>query len=168
MRALVQLAAALTLSAAASVAQAQADCPRCELTLNVTNAVVAAPANKTVSADDVKAAIIRACTVLGWQVADRGPGVLMATLVLRTHTAVVEIPYSATSFSILYKSSINLNEGPAENQLHAGQVRKNGLDAGPMPSTNTTMEAGARQIHRNYNGWIRNLKNGINAQLLMP
>ena len=54
---------------------------------------------------------------------------------MRKHTAVVEIPYSARSYSILYKSSANLDEGDG-------------------------------QIHNNYNGWIKNLAKGIDAQLV--
>ena len=43
---------------------------------------------------------------------------LVGTLILRTHTAVVEIPYSATSYSIRYRSSIDLNEA-------GGKIHKN-------------------------------------------
>ena len=42
---------------------------------------------------------------------DAGPGKLNATLLLRTHSAEVEIPYSTKSYSIVYKSSTNLQEG---------------------------------------------------------
>jgi hypothetical protein len=48
---------------------------------------------------------------------------------------VVEIPYSAKSYSINYKSSENL-------------------------------DAADGQIHNNYNGWIKNLAKGIDAQLI--
>lgn len=134
MRALVRLATVLVLSVVATVAQA--GCFRCEPILNVTDALVASPAGKPVTAEQVRAAIIRAGAALGWQVKEEGPGKLVGTLVLRTHTAVVEIAYSATSFSIIYKSSINLDEGEG-------------------------------QIHKAYNGWIRNLAKGINVQILL-
>jgi hypothetical protein len=133
MRIPVRLAAALTFSVAATVAQA--GCFRCEPILNVTGAVVAAPAGKPLSADQVRASIIRAGAALGWQIREDRPGHLLGTLDLRSHTAVVEIPYSATSYGIQYKSSIDLHEGDG-------------------------------QIHKNYNGWIRNLIKGINAQFL--
>lgn len=97
---------------------AQAGCFRCEPILNVTDVLVASPVDKPVTAEQVRAAIIRAGLVLGWQIREEGPGRLVGTLVLRTHTAVVEIPYSATSYSITYKSSINLDEG-------GGQIHKN-------------------------------------------
>jgi hypothetical protein len=45
-----------------------------------------------------------------------GPGKLAATLHLRTHTAEVEIPYSVTSYSIIYKSSVDLKE--KDGQIH--------------------------------------------------
>jgi hypothetical protein len=95
---------------------AQAACMRCAPILNVSDAAVVGPAGKRVSAGDVRAAIIRAGAGLGWQIKDDGPGKLQGTLVLRTHTAVVAIPYSATSYSIQYLSSINLDAG--EGQIH--------------------------------------------------
>jgi hypothetical protein len=35
---------------------------------------------------------------------------LVGTLQLRTHTAVVAIPYSPRSYSVQYRSSVNLDE----------------------------------------------------------
>ena len=134
MRALAWFAVTLIFFVAAH--QAQAGCFRCEPILNVTDAVVVAPAGKPVSADQVRLSIVRAGSALGWQIKEDGPGKLVGTLILRSHTAVVEIPYSATSYSIKYRSSIDLNEGDG-------------------------------QIHKNYNGWIKNLNKGINAQLLL-
>ena len=67
-------------------------------------------ATKPLTADQVKGAIVRAGTGLGWAMRDAGPGKLNGTLILRTHTAEVEIPYSATTYSITYKSSTNLQE----------------------------------------------------------
>jgi hypothetical protein len=116
MRALVRIASVMILSVVATVAQA--GCLRCEPILNVTDALVAAPVGKPITAEHVRAAIIRAGATLGWQIKEDGPGKLVGTLVLRTHTAVVEIPYSATSYSITYKSSINLDEA-------GGQIHKN-------------------------------------------
>jgi hypothetical protein len=58
--------------------------------------------------EDVRKAIIRAGGTLGWQMKDNGADALTGTLVLRDHTAIVDIPYTATSYSILYKDSKNL------------------------------------------------------------
>ena len=102
---------------------------------NVDNVAVANSANKPLSAEQVRGAIVRAGAGLGWIMKDAGPGRIDGTLILRTHTADVQIPYSAQSYSIRYKSSTNLQE------------------------------TGGKTIHRNYNGWITNLNRGINAQL---
>ena len=73
--------------------------------------VVDAPitANKPPSMKDVQDAITRAGVALGWKIEPVKPGLMQGTLNLRTHTAVVEIPYSSTAFSIKYKDSVNLN-----------------------------------------------------------
>jgi hypothetical protein len=64
----------------------------------------------------VRGAIVRAGSALGWIMKDDGPGRITGTLMLRTHTAVVDIPYSANDYSILYKSSVDLKE--ANGQIH--------------------------------------------------
>ncbi len=87
--------------------------------MNVTDSpVVATAAGKTPTNEQVRAAIVRAGAGLGWQMVDEGPNKLVGTLVLRTHTAVVEIPYSSSSYSIKYRSSTNLGE-------QGGQIHKN-------------------------------------------
>lgn len=55
--------------------------------------------------------IRRAGASLGWVIADAGPGRLRGTLDLRSHQAVVDIPYDRRRFSILYAGSTNLNVG---------------------------------------------------------
>ena len=68
-------------------------------------------ANKPLNAEQVRGAIVRAGAGLGWIIKDAGPGTLNGTLILRTHTADVQIPYTASGYSIVYKSSVNLQEG---------------------------------------------------------
>jgi len=75
--------------------------------LNVVDAPVVA--NKPPSMQDVQDAITRAGAALGWRMQPVKPGLMQGTLNLRTHTAVVEIPYSTTAFSIKYKDSVNLD-----------------------------------------------------------
>ncbi|HSQ09971.1 MAG TPA: hypothetical protein VLN25_05070 [Burkholderiaceae bacterium] len=58
----------------------------------------------------VESAILRAGNGLGWQMKVEKPGLIVGTLSLRTHTAVVEIPFSTTTYSILYRSSVNLEQ----------------------------------------------------------
>lgn len=131
MRTLLKIIATVALLTAAT---AYAGCFRCAPILNIADAPVTTVSGKPLSEEQVRAAIIRAGVALGWRVADVEPGKLVATINLRTHTAVVAIAYSAEKYSITYKSSINLDEADGE-------------------------------IHKNYNGWIQNLSNGIVAQL---
>ena len=116
MRALLQLTFATTLLATAIAAEGA--CGRCDPILNISNAPVTSASGKALSDDQVKAAIIRAGAALGWQMAEDGPGKLTATLLIRKHTAVVEIPYSPKTYGITYKTSTNLNE-------EGGQIHKN-------------------------------------------
>ena len=76
---------------------------------NVSNAPVTIASSKQVSASQVREAIVRAGASLGWVFKDSGPDKLTGTLHLRTHTAVIDIPYSAQKYSINYVSSQNLN-----------------------------------------------------------
>ena len=100
-RGLAALAAATALTACSTLAPIQ----------NVENVSVSSSANKTLTPNEVRGAIVRAGAGLGWIMKDAGPGIINGTLILRTHTAEVQIPYSATSYGIVYRSSINLQEG---------------------------------------------------------
>jgi uncharacterized lipoprotein YajG len=102
----VLLAAAIMVAGCAPMAPIQ----------NVGDTPVTAVGSKRLTEVEVRSAIVRAGTGLGWIVKDAGPGKLNATLILRTHTAEVEIPYSTSSYSITYKSSINLQE--ANGKIH--------------------------------------------------
>ncbi len=75
---------------------------------NVSDAPVVSTSRRALSASQVRSAIITAGTSLGWRVADAGSGRLEGTLNLRTHTAVVDIPYSGAKYSILFKRADNL------------------------------------------------------------
>jgi hypothetical protein len=94
------LAAAVALTACSTLAPIQ----------NVENVSVSSASNRPLSPADVRGAIVRAGAGLGWIMKDAGPGAIHGTLILRTHTAEVQIPYSATSYGIVYKSSVNLQE----------------------------------------------------------
>lgn len=100
-----------------AVAAAMAGCSSAPI-LNVNDAPVANAAGKTLSNEQVQGAIIRAGAALGWQMKMEGPNLLTGTLRLREHTAVVDIPYSSSSYSIKYRSSVKLNE-------NAGSIHKN-------------------------------------------
>ena len=94
----------------ALAAAALTACATIEPIHNVSNVAVSNSANKPLNAEQVRGAIVRAGAGLGWIVKDAGPGKLHGTLILRTHTAEVEIPYSPASYSIVYRSSANLQE----------------------------------------------------------
>lgn len=58
---------------------------------------------------DITRAIVTAGRSLGWIMKEKGPGHILGTLHLRTHTAVVDINYDRTKYSITYNNSTNLN-----------------------------------------------------------
>ncbi|MGE4499877.1 MAG: hypothetical protein AB7C96_05960 [Hydrogenovibrio sp.] len=89
------------------------------------------------TAEQVKKAIRTAGAGLGWIISDDGKGKLKGTLNLRTHQAVISIPYSAKEYSLIYQSSVDLNYNPEKGT-----------------------------IHKNYNSWIQNLNNRIQVQLI--
>ena len=53
--------------------------------------------------------IRRAGAGLGWRMEQQGPGLVRGTLNLRTHQAVVDVPYDTQRFLIRYVSSSNLD-----------------------------------------------------------
>lgn len=85
---------------------------------NVSDAPVVTASGKPLSHEQVRGAIVRAGSALGWQMRDERPNLLVGTLNLRKHVAVVEIPYSARGYSLRYRSSENLDE-------KNGQIHKN-------------------------------------------
>lgn len=85
---------------------------------NVQDTTITTASGKAPRAEDVRGAILGAGAALGWQMKDARPGVLEGRLALRSHVAIVEIPYSARSYSIVYKSSTGLDES-------GGNIHKN-------------------------------------------
>ena len=86
--------------------------------MNVKNAPITSASGKPLSNVEVRSAILRAGATLGWQMRDEGPNMLVGTLQLRDHLAVIEIPYSSTDYSLKYRSSNNLKES-------SGNIHKN-------------------------------------------
>lgn len=64
--------------------------------------------SKDVSLDSVHNAIRRAGASLGWQMKTIKPGLMVGTLNLRNHSAVVDVAYNTKSYNITYKDSANL------------------------------------------------------------
>ena len=98
------------------------------------NNIQNAPIAGTHTADQVRQAILAGGAAKGWTMQETKPGVVHGVLKVRGHEAAVDVPYSTTSYSIEYVSSLNLDY-------------KDG------------------KIHRNYNKWIGNLNEAIQAQL---
>ncbi|MBH0176496.1 MAG: hypothetical protein HP491_01175 [Nitrospira sp.] len=91
---------------------------------------------KQPSLEDIQKAIIAAGVMLNWQMAVAKPGEIIGTLNVRSHQAVVLIPYTTKNYSIIYKDSTNLKYN-AEKQT----------------------------IHENYSVWIQRLDGAIRARL---
>ena len=83
-------------------------------------------------------AIVRAVTSRGWSVAQDAPGMVVATIRKETLFATVEIPYTATDFSIIHRES-------APEFKYDGQ-----------------------RIHKHYNHWVDRLRASITAELQGP
>lgn len=90
----------------------------------------------TLTLENVTKAIVDAGMGLGWEMQVVRPGQITGTLHLRSHTAIVDIPYNTASYSIVYNSSQDLNYDAAKQTIHA-----------------------------NYNGWIQNLDKAIRGRL---
>jgi len=91
---------------------------------NVDNAAVVASTHKKLTANQVKNTIIRSGNELGWSMNPVKPGLVVGTLNLRGHQAIVSIPYTASNFSIKYKSSENLkHHGNMIHSNYNGWVR---------------------------------------------
>lgn len=65
--------------------------------------------SRNVSLDSVENAIRRAGASLGWQMRTIKPGLMVGTLNVRNHSAVVDVAYNTKSYNITYKDSSNLN-----------------------------------------------------------
>jgi hypothetical protein len=103
---------------------------------NVKDAPVQTATGKEPSMEDVQKAIIQAGAALGWTMAVVKPGEIMGTLNVRSHQAIVTIPYTSKTYSILYKDSTNLK-----------------------------YDADKQTIHTNYASWIQRLDGAIRSRL---
>ncbi|MGF1748700.1 hypothetical protein [Vibrio cionasavignyae] len=92
-------------------------CGRVQPVLNFENEPVA----HDLTAEQVKSAIIAAATAREWVISEPKPGVLKATILVRTHEAEAEIPYTNKYYSITYVSSKNLKA--ADGEIHRNYNR---------------------------------------------
>lgn len=89
------------------------------------------------SKSTVEQAIMNGCRARGWVPRKVSDSEIEATLNVRSHTAVVSIPYSAKGYKITYKNSNNLK-----------------------------YDATSNSIHSNYVNWVRNLDRSISSYLI--
>jgi len=119
---------------------------------------VATGSGKPLQADQVKQAIQAAAKIKGWTLAYEPSGRILATLVVRNkHTVVVEIPYSAEKYSLLYHDSVNMKYSPGTGRAapYDASSRMRGYQ-----------QPAGQVIHPFYNDWVRELKEAIRLELL--
>jgi hypothetical protein len=116
--------------------------------LNITAAPVRVGKDR-VTDQEVKEAIMRAGTSLGWSMRDNGPGKLIGTMTARGKTAVVSIGYYPSMYNIRYKDSINLHYKYAPVSDMMGAVHD------PNHAT----------IDPLYNEWVQSLDGSIQREL---
>ncbi|SRR6266446_2788272 len=107
--------------------------------MNVENMEAVKPGNTSLSAEQVGKAINSALSARGWTAKAEGNRI-KATYSRGSHSATINVTYSAKSYSILYLDSSNLNY---------------------------SKDKGAGTIHPTYNAWIKQLKTGIDTNLRM-
>jgi hypothetical protein len=73
--------------------------------MNVTDA----PISRGYTAEQVKTAILKAGAGRGWVMQSVKPGLVRGTLDLRKHKAVIDVAYTANTFSITYVDSTDLD-----------------------------------------------------------
>ena len=88
----------------------------------------------------MRKAIVAGCSERQWVASDIDNTTIEATIIVRgKHTVVVSIPYTENSYSIEYKSSVNMDYKPNSD--------------------------GTFSINRSYNNWVNNLYQAINANI---
>jgi hypothetical protein len=98
---------------------------------------------------DVKGAITRAATSLGWSIRDVAPGTLLATKTEEDQTAIVRIGYQMSAYGIRYHDSRNLK-----------------YKARPMSDlAGTIHDFDYATIDKKYNVWVQSLDQAIQYEL---
>jgi hypothetical protein len=84
--------------------------------VNVADQPVVSAAAKQLTEEQVRNGIVSAGVALGWVMTPVSPGLVSGRLSLRDHVAVVDVRYTAKTFSITYKDSTNLDY--RDGQIH--------------------------------------------------
>lgn len=96
---------------------------------NVKSAPIETPGGKPPTMAEVEKAIVRAGSALGWRMQPVQPGLVVGTLNLRSHSAVVNVTYDTRTYNISYKDSTELNyDGTNIHKNYNGWVQN--LDKG--------------------------------------
>jgi hypothetical protein len=108
--------------------------------LEIKDAAVHAPPQQPPTQEQVQQAILEALDSKGWQGRVERPGLIRGEITVRgTHHAVVDIPFSASRYSIRYVSSQGLGYNPA-----------------------------SKTIKHNYNSWVQKLQRRIDQHTAAP
>jgi hypothetical protein len=81
---------------------------RTSLVYNVEKSPVTLYGDGQATMEQVEKAIVRAGASLGWKMKTVSPGVMVGTLAVRRHLAVVDITYNTQEYNITYKDSTAL------------------------------------------------------------
>jgi hypothetical protein len=96
---------------------------------NVKGAPVETPGGKPPTLAEVEKAVVRAGTALGWKMQPVRPGVMVGTITLRRHTAIVDVTFDTRTFNITYKDSVELDyDGTNIHRNYNGWIQN--LDKG--------------------------------------
>jgi hypothetical protein len=103
------------------------------------NVAAVTGSGKPATVGEIKRAFMAGGARRGWTATDAGPDAMILTIVVRTHTLLMELTCEPGKYSLKYKDSVNLDFKD---------------------------EAGKRTIHRSYINWNTNLMNDARAELM--
>jgi hypothetical protein len=130
-----------------------------------------------VTSEDVKNAFISAGEEARWKVVPMGEGALEGTYVKQNHTIVVTIRYDAEKYSVLFKSSDNMNQRASQYASVSDPGR--GLESMAAQAERKQRELFANRpesayrkadpqavIHPYYERWVYDLLEKVRQKLM--
>lgn len=107
--------------------------------INHENLSIMTASGQALSKDRVRQAIMNAASNKQWSISGQGEGKMTAILNVRgKHTVLVDIFYTPTTYSIIYRDSSNMKY---------------------------TVQDGVPMIHPFYNRWVNDLRDSIRLEL---
>ena len=117
----------------------------------------ATTSGKPLQPDQVKQAIVEAAAKARlWTIAYEPNGTMLASRAWNDHVIVVAISWSADKYSLVYRDSTNMKYA-----MHKG-VPSNSINTS---FRNTPPQPAGAVIHPFYNRYVKELKDGIGAEL---